>query len=77
MAQQVLADLYGMNYNMWGQMMQKTFPTQGVSFFTPAIGTVSYYGIYLYGGIIALLEQGQPEYLTTKSVVQLATESNL
>ncbi len=77
MAQQISAQVYGENKNLWGQPLNMSFPTQGVRMFEPSAGTVSYYGIYLYGGIKALLEEGQPEYLTTKPFVQLATESNL
>lgn len=77
MAQQVSAQVYGMNNNLWGAPQNMSFPTQGVRMFEPPAGTVSFYGIYLYGAIKALLEDGQPEYLTTKSYVVLAIESNL
>lgn len=77
MAQQIVANIYGMNYNMWGNSLRMGFPTQSISLFVPATGSISMYGIYLYGGIRALLEAGSPEYLTDKSFAQLATECNL
>jgi len=77
MAQQVIANIYGMNTNMWANPSQIGFPTQGISIFVPQSGSVSMYGIYLYGGIRALLEVGSPEYFTDKPFAQLATECNL
>lgn len=76
MAQQVGANIYGQQDNLWGQAYYRYFPTQGITMFPAPAGSQSIYGINLYGVIKLLTENGQPEYLTDKGTAQLATEAN-
>lgn len=76
MAQQIGADIYGMNYNEWVASKTRYFPTQGVSFYPATAGT-QMIGTNIYGVIKSFLEEGQPEYMTNSLPATLATESNL
>lgn len=76
MTQQVGADIYGKNGNNWDLSVKRYFPTQGISIYPAPMNITSLYGIYLLSVVKLLTEEGQPEYLTNKSVVQLATEAN-
>lgn len=77
MAQQVLASIYGMNYNEWegagGYGM--TFPAASVSFMP--IPTATTMGGATMNAIIKVwIADGEPEYFTDKSVGTLLTDSN-
>lgn len=76
MAQQVSADIYGMNYNAWAASKYRSFPTQGVSFY-PATPDTQMIGTNIYGVIKSFLEEGQPEYMTNSDPATLVTNSNL
>ena len=75
MAEQVGADIYGMNYNAWAESKYRSFPTQGVSFYPPNDDT-NMLGTNIYGVIKVYLEKDQPEYMTNSTPAQLVTLAN-
>jgi hypothetical protein len=77
MAQQVIASIYGMNYNDWGGTggYGMTFPAAQVSFM-PIPAAVSMGGANMNAIIKVWIASGEPEYFTDKSVSTLLTEAN-
>lgn len=76
MAQQISADIYGMNRSEWATSSLKSFPTQGISCYPPD-PAIMMGGIYMMSVIKLFSEDGQPEYFSNSDPAELVTQSNM